>query len=304
MALCLLALPIFAVLSIFSIKYGKLTKDALDCLFRTITFRKCHSGLDDKIKSDISGTLLRFSPKTAKFFYNNYKLFSWLILIIFIWSTYISAIGVYNYTQYGNCNGPEEVGFCVLDPTHETGVSEVDVHAPEHIVYPKITLDDPFIGPKTAELTITEFGCYVCPYTAKAEPVIQKVIEHYDGKVNFQFISYPVPHHKLSYTAALSADCALEQSLYQPYHDALFENQGNLTIEKINDIAQDLGLNMTQFNDCIDTDKYNKEIASDSLAGVQAGVMGTPTFFINEQKIVGPKPLKTFTKIIDEELKK
>ena len=85
MVLCLLALPIFAILGIFSLKYRKLTKDSLECLFKTITLKKCSSGLDDKIRSDVTGTFLKYSPKTARFFYKHYKIISWIILIIFIY---------------------------------------------------------------------------------------------------------------------------------------------------------------------------------------------------------------------------
>jgi hypothetical protein len=114
MVLCLLALPVFAVLSIFSVKYRRLTKDALECLFKTVTLRKCTSGLDDRIRSDITGTFLKYSPKTARFFYKNYKIISWIILILFLLSTYFSAVGVYNYAKYGNCNGAQSTAFCVI----------------------------------------------------------------------------------------------------------------------------------------------------------------------------------------------
>ena len=50
-------------------------------------------------------------------------------------------------------------------------------------------------------------------------------------------------------------------------------------------------------------EKYKSEVDADTLAAVRAGVTGTPTFFINKQKIVGPKPARTFKTIIDEELK-
>src|SRR3989344_7423020 len=111
MVLCLIALPIFAVLSIFSAKYRKLTLESLDCVFRTATFRKCRSGLDDRIKASLTGKVMRVSPKAAGFIYNNYKLLSWIILIIFVWSIYGTAVGLYNYVEYGSCNGSVDTGF-------------------------------------------------------------------------------------------------------------------------------------------------------------------------------------------------
>ena len=305
MVLCLLALPIFAILGIFSVKYRKLTSDALDCLFRTITLRKCRSGLDEKIKSDVTGTVLRYSPKTAKFVYKHYKVLSWIVLIIFIWSFYVSAVGLYNYVSYGNCNGPESTDFCIFDITGENSkISELDITIPSKIVYPSLEEDDPIIGEKEAELTIIEFGCYMCPYTKKAEPTIQEVLDYYEGKINFQFKTFYIPHHNLSYKAALAANCAQEQDKYIEYHNTLLDLQDQITNDfSFFSIATNLGLDTEQFKECFYNDRYKKEIDSDTLMGLHAGVVGTPTFFINEQKIVGPKPFKTFKKIINRELK-
>lgn len=118
MVLCLIALPIFAILGVFSLRYRKLAKESLDCLFRTVTLRKCRSGLDERIKSDVTGKLMKVSPKLAKGFYKNYKLISILILILFIWATYVSVAGFYNYYKYGNCNGENSSEFCVLGELH------------------------------------------------------------------------------------------------------------------------------------------------------------------------------------------
>lgn len=305
MVLCLLALPIFAILGIFSVRYRKLTLDALDCLFRTITLRKCRSGLDDRIKSDLTGTILKYSPKTAKFFYKNYKIISWIILVAFLWSFYTSSIGIYNYINYGNCNGPDSTGFCMFDPAGDNSkMSEIDITAPSEIVYPSLEDDDPIIGAKDAELTIIEFGCYACQYTKKAEPIVQQVLDYYGGRVNFQFKTFYIPHHNVSYKSALAANCADEQGKYLEYHRSLFSLQSSLSDDAFVEIAENLGLDIEQFEDCYDSDKYKKEIDSDSLMGIHAGVIGTPTFFVNEQRIVGPKPFKTFKKVINMELKK
>lgn len=125
MVLCLLALPVFAVLGIFSLKYRKLTKDALECLFKTVTLRKCSSGLDDKIRSDVTGTFLKYSPKTAGFFYRHYRIISWIILILFVWSIYESSVGISNYVKHGNCNGPQSTAFCAIKAAGEEGKSVV-----------------------------------------------------------------------------------------------------------------------------------------------------------------------------------
>ena len=199
MVLCLLALPVLAILGIFSMKYRKLTKDAWECLFKTVTLRKCQSGLDDKIKASITGILFKHSKKLARFVYKNYEIISWIILILFVWSAYSSIGGIYNYVNYGNCNGPDSTGFCIFDPTGEnSGVSAIQGVNLDKVVLPILEDDDPIIGPQDAELTIIEFGCFSCPYTKKAELIVQEVIAYYEGRVNFQFKNFPIPSHNSS----------------------------------------------------------------------------------------------------------
>ncbi len=305
MVLCIIALPIFAVLSIFSVKYRRLTLDALDCLFRIATLRKCRSGLDDRIKSELTGRVLRFSPKAAGVVYKNYKIISWIVLIIFLWSIYGVSVSTYNYVKYGNCNGPENTGFCVFEPSaSDCKISEADVDVQSKILYPSVESDDPIIGDEDAELTIIEFGCYACPYTKKAEPIINEVIDYYKGRVNFQFKTFYLPHFNLSYTASLAAGCAQEQGAYLKYHALLFDEQESLAQGSFSEISEKIGLDMEKFNECLNTQKYKDEVEADTLMGLHAGVRGTPTFFVNEQVILGPKPFKTFKAVIDEELKK
>lgn len=296
MVLCLIALPIFAILGIFSIKYRKLAKDSLHCLLKTATFRKCESGLDDRIKSRITGSLLKWWPGGARFTYKHYKAISWIILILFLWSAVEGGIGAYNYVQYGNCNGPDETGFCILDPmganSATCAVSYEDTG--EEIKSPELEENDPILGNPDAELTIIEFGCYVCPYTRKAESTIKEVLEEYDGKVNVQFKSVLMEHHEYSTETSILGECAIQKGVYEEYHENIFREE--VTNSSLESIKQELGLN------CTDTG-FMTEVEADTKAAEKAKIQGTPTFFINDQVIVGPKPLRTFKNIIEKELK-
>ena len=305
MVLCLIALPIFAVLSIFSAKYRKLTLESLDCVFRTAAFRKCRSGLDDRVKASLTGKVMRVSPRTAGFIYNNYKILSWIILIIFVWSIYGTSVGLYNYAKYGSCNGPEDTGFCMFDPAGtNTKTSEIDAYQQSEIILPALEENDPTMGNKNAKLTIIEFGCYACPYTNKAEPIVKEVLDYYKGKVNLQFKTFYIPHHNLSFQTALAANCAQEQGSYLEYHKIIFENQETLKFEDLSLLAGKLGMNTTKFDECMSTQKYKDEVQSDTLMGLHAGVRGTPTFFIGNNTLVGPRPFRTFKAFIDKEMKK
>jgi protein-disulfide isomerase len=68
--------------------------------------------------------------------------------------------------------------------------------------------------------------------------------------------------------------------------------------------AAALGLDTARFNACLDSHKYAPVVEKDIAIGNDAGVNGTPAFFINGRMISGAQPFDVFKKIIDDELAK
>ena len=191
----------------------------------------------------------------------------------------------------------------MFDPTGEySDISESNLDIQATTAPRTIEDEDPLLGDPRALLTIIEFGCYTCPYTKRAEPVMQQILESYAGRVNLQFKTFTLPTHALSYPAALAANCATEQGQYEPYHAALFTLQEQMTPATFRALAQDLALDVAAFDSCVAEERYKEEIEGDTFMGLLAGVKGTPTFFIGGHVIVGPKPLKTFETVIEKEL--
>ncbi|MEK7517889.1 MAG: thioredoxin domain-containing protein [Patescibacteria group bacterium] len=77
-----------------------------------------------------------------------------------------------------------------------------------------------------------------------------------------------------------------------------------ITKDTMKDWAKELGLNTSNFNRCLDSDKYKDAVDEDLKAGQTAGVNGTPTFFVNGTILVGAQPFEAFKTIIDKELAK
>ena len=122
MVLCIVALPVLLVLGIFSMRYRLLAKEAFDCIFRMVSFRPCKSRIDQRIKSGVSGRLMKNHPKTARFVYKNFSILSWIFAVALIASIILSVWGVVNFAVYGDCNGPEPGAFCIYSEI-EQGVS-------------------------------------------------------------------------------------------------------------------------------------------------------------------------------------
>jgi len=103
--ICLIAFVVFGILGIFSATHRKIAFEAFECVFLKIQLKPCTSALDKRLKSQITGKLLKKNPKLAKFTFNHFEAISWAFTIITILSLVYSAIGFYNYMEYGNCNG-------------------------------------------------------------------------------------------------------------------------------------------------------------------------------------------------------
>lgn len=165
--------------------------------------------------------------------------------------------------------------------------------------------DDPKLGAKDAKVVVVEFSDYACPYCAKfALEVEKRIVENYGKVVRIVFRDFPV-HGEASIKAAIAANCANEQSKFWEYHYLLFERQkewyGNFS--KFYEYAEELSLNVSKFKECLESDKYRAEVEKDYDDGIEYGVRGTPTFFINGDIVVGYRSYEEFAKLIEEKLK-
>jgi protein-disulfide isomerase len=164
--------------------------------------------------------------------------------------------------------------------------------------------DDPSWGPADAKVTMVEFGDFQCPYFQQwYTSVYEKIHTNYGSKIRFIYRDFPLPIHPEAKPAAVAANCAGEQGRYWDYFQLLYANAdlGNAIYQNY---AQQIGLNLTAFNSCLKSGRFNKEIALDIQDGQRIGVTGTPAFFIDGRLISGLQPYETFQQTIDEELNK
>ncbi|MCX6744669.1 MAG: DsbA family protein [Candidatus Parcubacteria bacterium] len=165
------------------------------------------------------------------------------------------------------------------------------------------TEDDPYIGAATAKIVIVEFADFECPYCFDSYPTVRRLAVDYPNDVKIIFRDFPnTAIHPDALNAAMAASCAFDQGKFWEYHDWLYENQGNLSLENLKLLATDAGLDATVFNQCLDSQKYLNEAKNDLQDGIQLGITGTPTFFINGFEIQGSFPYENFKQIIDQYL--
>lgn len=174
----------------------------------------------------------------------------------------------------------------------------------------------PLLGNKNAKVTIVEFSDFQCPFCKSYfDQTHQQIIDQYvkTGKAKFAYRHFPlVSIHPNAQKAAEAAECANEQGKFWEYHDLLFNEQdtwsplaGTQAADKFVSYATgNLGLNPSQFQDCLQSDKYKADVDEDTAFAGEIQVNATPSFFVNGVRVVGAVPFAELQKIIDEELKK
>ncbi len=128
--ICIVALAVFSILGVFSAKYRGYAKEAFHCVYRRATLRPCETAFDQKMKSKITGKLIKRKPGLAKFVYKHFEAISWAFMLTMFISLFFAASGLYNLFVYGTCDpanpetcilGIEPACGCVDDCTCEDG---------------------------------------------------------------------------------------------------------------------------------------------------------------------------------------
>lgn len=163
----------------------------------------------------------------------------------------------------------------------------------------------PMKGDEDAPVTIIEFSEYQCPFCGRyVQDTLTKIEKDYieTGKVKYYFRDFPLAFHQYAQKTAEATRCANDQGKFWEYHDKVFEDSENLSLENLKKWAADLKFNTVQFDECLDSGKHEEAVKKDFSDGQSAGVRGTPSFFINGKILRGAQPYEEFKKVIDEAL--
>ena len=184
------------------------------------------------------------------------------------------------------------------------GNPQAPVETPQVVRYDVPVDDDPALGSEDAPITIIEFSDYECPYCRQWHTeVYSQLLDTYGDQIRFVYRDFPLESiHANAIPAAQAANCAFEQDNFWDYHDKLFSMELGLSPDAYLEYASQLGLDEEQFQECIDSGRYQEEVQSDFEFAANLGVRSTPTFFINGIAVVGAQPFEIFEQVIEREL--
>lgn len=153
---------------------------------------------------------------------------------------------------------------------------------------PAIGASDHKKGNEKASIQIVEYGDYQCPYCREAQPILKQIEDTFGDQILFAFRNFPLKQsHRFAMVAAQAAEAAAIQDKFWAMHDAIFENQAQLSDAFLFYLAEQLELDANRFQTDLEADDISKKVEDDFESGVRSGVNGTPSFFINGEKFDG-----------------
>ncbi|HBU07431.1 MAG TPA: hypothetical protein DEB09_05105 [Candidatus Magasanikbacteria bacterium] len=157
---------------------------------------------------------------------------------------------------------------------------------------------NPVFGNLEAKITVLAFLDFECPYSQQAYSDFSKFLNKYEPIVKVVFKNLPLQEiHPNATSAHASAMCALAQNKFWSYYNLLF-TQKKLDQDSLLLYAQNLNLNKDKFQSCITSEKIQTELETDLSDAVKLGVIGSPTYFVNNVKIEGVLTLEEWDKVI------
>ncbi|HTX78617.1 MAG TPA: thioredoxin domain-containing protein [Longilinea sp.] len=298
---CIVAFVVLSILGIFSATNRQLAREALDCVLRRVTFRPCTTGFDEKMKAKILGKVINYSQPVARFLNQYFEALAWTFFLLFLASSIFAVRGLYLFYTTGSCNGLNQAGFCVFDPTGAN--NQISAAVESCSVTPRtasnLTLNGvdmssfPVLNPDSKD-KIVFIGCYDCAYTRETYPIIMSLARHYNASVTF--LHYPVKE-STDYMSKVSY-CAYQQdpSKYWAMNDAFFDTD-KATMDNsgfVKTTLTDLGYDYATFQVCMNDPATEKAVQNQLAQIDKTNFYGTPTVSIDGEWFVGPKPYRVY----------
>lgn len=164
--------------------------------------------------------------------------------------------------------------------------------------------DAPRKGGENAKVSIVEFSDFQCPYCSRVTPTLKQIEKEYGSQVQIAFKHLPLSMHAKAPAAHAAAQAAHEQGKFWEMHDLIFANQKEMSPEKYEQYAAEMGLDLARFKKDVASPSIKKKVEADSAEAASLGITGTPAFLVNGRYLSGAQPFANFKRVIDEELAK
>lgn len=135
-------------------------------------------------------------------------------------------------------------------------------------------------GPKNAKVTVIEYSDFECPFCKRFHETMKQLAAKYPKDVRWVYRHFPLDSlHEKARPEALASECAAEQGKFWEFTDLIYQitsSNDSIDLSKLGEYAGQIGLNVSKFQSCYDSQKYASRVERDVTSGEIAGVRGTP----------------------------
>jgi Na+/H+ antiporter NhaA len=166
---------------------------------------------------------------------------------------------------------------------------ETSAGLPRRLDHPVDPERDHIRGPLDAPFTLVEYGDFECPFCGKSTGMINDLRREMGDDLRYVFRHLPLPDvHPHAELAAEASEAAAAQGKFWEMHDLLYAHQGELDIEDLIGYAGHLDLDVDRFVDGVQSGRFGARVRQDAASADASGAHGTPTFFVDGWRHVGP----------------
>lgn len=185
---------------------------------------------------------------------------------------------------------------------------ELGLPAGKYLATPSVGPDDTTLGTPESKVKVVVFSDFQCPYCKVFYSSLREVMKDYSDRVLFDYKELPLDMHPQANSAALAALCAGEQGKFWEYGDKLYSSQDDWgkakDTAKFKQYAVAMGLKTADFNQCLDSKKFQDKIDADKAEATEFEISGTPAVFVGDQFESGAVTADQLKKDLDEQLNK
>lgn len=156
-------------------------------------------------------------------------------------------------------------------------------------------------------VTLVEFLDFECEACKAAYPFVEQLREEYEGRVTFVARYFPMPGHANAENAAVAVEAAAQQGRFEDMYHRMYETQTewgerqDSQADVFRGFAEELGLDIADYDAAVADPATLERVLRDREDGLALGVQGTPTFFLNGEK-VEVQDTDEFVELIDAAL--
>jgi protein-disulfide isomerase len=160
-----------------------------------------------------------------------------------------------------------------------------------------------------SDVYFVEFLDFECEGCRALFPAIEQLRSEYGDRVNFVLRYFRLQSHFNAERAARSVEAAAQQGQLEAMYKKMYETQADWGEQQVpkDDVfrgfAQELGLDMAAFDAAYNDPATVERIKLDIADGTELGVQGTPTFFLNGERLQ-PRSYEDLTTALDQALQK